>query len=77
MNVVVGHPLERLPCFGSQRSGWQIVPYNTDQNWKEKKKEEAKQFKKNVSCGYSSMYCSWNNTKTIFSLQSSFLGCSS
>ena len=46
MNVVVGHPLERLPCFGSQRSGWQIVPYNTDQNWKEKKKEEAKQFKK-------------------------------
>ena len=57
---------------GSQRSGWQIVSY-TDQNWKEKKRE-AKQFQKNISHSYSSRYCSWNNTKTIFFLQSSFLG---
>ena len=45
MNVVVGHPLECLPCFGSQRSGRQIVPY-TDQNWKEKKKKRRNNFKK-------------------------------
>ena len=47
MNVVVGHPLERLPCFGSQRSGWQIVPY-TDQNWKEKKKKRRNNLKKKM-----------------------------
>ena len=25
INVVAGHPVERLPCFGSQRSSWETV----------------------------------------------------
>ena len=71
--LLLGTPPEHLPCFGSQRSGWQIVPY-TDQNWKEKK-NRGETIPKKYKSWLFFRYFSWNNTKTIFFLQSSFLGC--